>query len=578
MNAARWIILLLLVPQTLWGINNAVPYVRQGISYFDPDWLNGYGAIAGVLEVQGTEGNGIDGFAGHAHSAIAAQTDAFGYSYGFQDVKDFKDDDPTDNNFHGTFVAGIMASQYSTFTGVAPFAKYYGAVFDGSDSKAAFLSLNSSLNYLVSQGVQTINNSWGNTPTATSQLTGSYFVESLLMDEYTGYRGKTAGTTAAYNNRLVVIAAGNAGEETGLLGGPADSFNTLVVGALASGSTPGSAWDDPTRVPVAQVASYSSWRPLADGRNGVHVVAPGSDLWSTLAINYFNTNDLVAGTASGTSFAAPHVTGVATLLYGAPTQPLWSGATYKGTVLSTDHKLIKAIIINSADKIAGLDSNGVAQAIWLPGQFSQQDGVTTALAPLNYAVGAGAVNAADAFLTYAEASNRFWALSTLTTAGQMDYYTLGEGKFTTADPNLTELYGLTATLVWDRHVDFTVNTDINSAEAGTADKDLLSQLELYLQRQLSPGVWTNVYISAAVPSSLQHIYMPMLPTNGIYRLAVRANTLAEPALGEEYALAVEFIMVPEPGGWLLVVVGWAVLRGRRRPRGASLFRACSNES
>lgn len=564
MRDLRWLCLLLLAPQALWAINNSVPYVRQGLSYSSPDWLNGYGAIAGVLEVQGTEGNGIDGFAGHAHDAIAGRTDVFGYSYGFQDVKDFKDNDPTDNNFHGTFVAGIMASQYSTFTGVAPYAKYYGAVFDGSDGKAPFLSLNSSLNYLVSQGVQTINNSWGNTPTSASQLTGSYFPESMLMDEYTGYRGKTGGTTATYNNRLMVIAAGNAGEETGLLGGPADSFNNLVVGALASGSTPGSAWNDPTRVPVAQVAAYSSWRPLADGRNGVHVVAPGSDLWSTLAINYFNTNGYVAGTASGTSFAAPHVTGVATLLYGAPAQPLWFGTTYKGTVLSTDHKLIKAIIINSADKIAGMDSNGVAQTSWLPGWTTQQDGVTTAFAPLNYAVGAGSVNAADAFLTYAEASNRFWALSTLTTAGQTDYYTFGEGKFTSADPNLTELFGLTATLVWDRHVDFSVNTDPNNPEAGSIDKDLLSQLELYLQRQVSPGLWTNVYISAAVPSSLQHIYMPMLPTNGIYRIAVHATSLVEPSLGEEYALAVEFIMVPEPDGWLLIITGMAVLRVSRR--------------
>jgi subtilisin family serine protease len=565
MNALRRIILLLLlVPQTLWGINNSVPYVRQGITYFAPDWLNGYGAVAGVLEVQGTEGNGIDGFAGHSHSAISAQTEAFGYSYGFQDVKDFKDNDPTDDNFHGTFVAGIMASQYNTFTGVAPFAKYYGAVFDGSDTKAAFLSLNNSLNYLVSQGVQTINNSWGNSPTSASQLTGSLFSETLLMDEYTGYRGKTAGTTAAYNNRLMVIAAGNAGEETGLLGGPADSFNTLVVGALASGSTPGSAWDDPARVPAAQVASYSSWRPLADGRNGVHVVAPGSDLWSTLAINYFHTNDLVAGTASGTSFAAPHVTGVATLLYGTPTQPLWFGTTYKGSVLSTDHKLIKAIIINSADKIVGLDSNGVSQASWQPGWLIQQDGVTTALAPLNYAVGAGSVNAADAFLTYAESSNRFWALSTLTTAGQTDYYTLGEGKFTGDDPNVTELFSIRATLVWDRHVDFTVNTDENSLETGSLDKDLLSQLELYLQWEMSPGLWTNIYASVAVPSSLQHIYMPTMPTNGHYRLAVHAAGLAEPALGEEYALAVEFVLIPEPGSWVLVVMGLAVLRTRRR--------------
>src|SRR6185436_4340449 len=110
-----------------------------------------------------------------------------------------------DNNFHGTFVAGIMASEFTSvsdgihttsFLGVAPLAKYYGAVFDGSGSKSGFLSLNSSLNYtLVTQGASVVNNSWGSLPTSASQLNGSTFAEPLLMDEYAGYYGKTGGTT-----------------------------------------------------------------------------------------------------------------------------------------------------------------------------------------------------------------------------------------------------------------------------------------------------------------------------------------------------------------------------------------------
>ena len=132
------------------------------------------------------------------------------------------------------------------------------------------------------------------------------------------------------------------------------------MGALDAINPNATALNDPGRAPADRVAPYSSWRPLANGRAGVDVVAPGTNLWSTLAIDYTGTNGLVAGVASGTSFATPHVTGEAALLYGAAQYPLF-GISDKGTILSTDHKLIKAIIINSADKIPGLDAQGNAQ-------------------------------------------------------------------------------------------------------------------------------------------------------------------------------------------------------------------------
>ena len=599
------VVWLLFATQISRAIDYSVPYVRQGLAYTYPDYVNGYGAIVGQIEVRNNDGNGIDGFDGHRHLALGPNPGDPDYGlYGYIDVKDFSTGnpatgDPSDSQFHGTFVAGIMANNASInlgngtsipFSGVAPGAKYYGAIFDGADTKSSFLTLNDSLNYLTQTvGAQAINNSWGGSVTDASQLDGNSGI-SLLMDEYAGYRGKTGGTTGRYSDKLMVFAAGNDGQSTGLLGAPADSFNGLSVGALTTVNPAAMDLTDSGRMPAPQVASYSSWKPLANGRSGVDVVAPGSQLWSDLAINvasnFFgitnNANAIIAGAADGTSFAAPHVTGVAALLYGAPTQPLVLGLTYKGTVLSTDHKLIKAIIINSADKIPGLDSNGVAQTTWQPGWVVNDNGVQKALAPLNYAVGAGSVNAANAFLTYAEVSNRFWALSTLTTVGVADYYTLGAGKFTSADPNQPELIGVTATLVWDRHVDLTVNTDPNDPGIGTVDTNALSDLELDLQLETSPGVWTNIFISDGVPSSLQHIYMPQLPTSGVYRLSVVANSLADPSSGEQYALAVEFTMVPEPGAWLLVVAGFVVIRlqrGRARPHAlASALAAASDRA
>ncbi len=557
------------------ALDLSVPYIRQGLPYFGADGVAGFGAVVGHIEVRGAEGNGIDGFNGHRQTGLGPNPGDPNFGqFGYQDVRDFTgDNDPSDNSFHGTFVAGVMAGEYisvsngtqsAPFLGVAPLAKYYGAIFDGDGTKASFLSLNSSLNYVLQvSGASIVNNSWGSNPTSAAQLDGSTFAESLLLDEYTGYAGKTGGTTHTYLDRLMVTSAGNSGADTGLVGSPAESFNGLSVGALDVVNPAASELFDAGRTPVARVAPYSSWRPLADGRAGVHVVAPGTNIWSTLAINYVNQNDLVAGVASGTSFAAPHVAGQAALLYGAV-----SGLflTEKNTLLfGADHKLIKALIINSAVKIPGLDATGTPQSTWQPGLLTTTGGVPNAVVPLNYAVGAGSANAEEAFAQLRESANRFWTLDTLLTTGTERFYTFGTGKFVSDTPS-EPLVGLTATLVWDRHVDFTVSTNLADDSHGDLTKDLLSNLDLILQQEIAPGIWTDIFLSAGALGNVEHIYLPDLATGGNYRLEVRGTAIVEPDLGETYALVVAYQTAPEPGTAGLLLLGVVILGAHRRRR------------
>ena len=558
------------------ALDLSVPYLRQGLPYFGNGGLAGYGAVVGQIEVRGEEGNGIDGFNGHRQSGLGPNPGDLNYGeFGYQDVQDFTgQNNPSDNNFHGTFVAGVMAGEYlsvsngvqsAPFLGVAPLAKYYGAIFDGAGTKASFLSLNNSLNYVLQiANAQVVNHSWGSTPTNASQLDGSTFAESLLLDEYTGYSGKIAGTTHAYLDRLMVIAAGNSGEDSGLLGSPADAFNGLSVGALHVANPTAEGLFDAGRTPIGQVAPYSSWRPLASGRAGVHVVAPGTNLWSTLAINYFAQNDLVAGVASGTSFAAPHVAGEAALLYGAV-----SGLflTEKNTLLfGIDHKLVKALIINSAVKIPGLDASGTPQTSWQPGAVITTGGVPNAVVPLNYAVGAGSANAAEAFAQLRETTNRFWTMDALFTTGTEHFYTFGTGKFTADTLGGQPLTDLTATLVWDRHVDFTVNPSLGNDTTGDLTKDLLSNLDLIVQQETSPGVWEDIYLSAGTLGNVEHIYLPTFASSGNIRLEVRGTSIAEPALGESYALVVAYHTAPEPGTIALLLIGGFFSGASRRRR------------
>lgn len=563
--------------RTACAIDYSVPFVRDGLPYFDSNGyvdVAGLDAIVGEVEVRGAEGNGIDGYDGHRQSGLGSDPSS---SYGFQNVEDFSgSNDPEDKYFHGTFVAGIMASEYISvtignqtlpFLGMAPLAKYYGAVFSGAGTVAGFLSLNESLAYVTgTEGATVVNNSWGGTVADASELDGSS-AEALLMDEYAGYAGKANGLTGGYGDKLMVIAAGNEGEGTGFLDTPADSFNGLTVGALDAINPNATALNDPGRAPADRIAPYSSWRPLANGRAGVDVVAPGTDLWSTLAIDYTGQNGLVAGVASGTSFATPHVTGEAALLYGAAQYPLF-GFSDKGTFLSTDHKLMKAIIINSADKIPGLDAAGNAQDSWQPGEVvTGSDGVPNAIVPLNYAVGSGSANANSAYLEYSESGNTFWDLNTLPATGSDIYYPFGLGKFSTTDPT-SLLSGLTATLVWDRHVDLTLGTTENDAVDVT--KDLLSDLDLVLQEQVGPGDWEDIYMSGGTGSTVDQIYLPVLSGTGNYRLDVHGGQIADPASGgEQYALAVSFVTVPEPHweGAIVAVCLILLWRAGKRSRG-----------
>ena len=578
----------------------AIPYVRGGLDYSLDTW--GYGSKLGVLEVTISNNyNGIQFYNNAPEHGL--QT--------FQSVQNFSGFDlSTDDDAHGTLVAHILdnlftfnnvtnvpyaqAWAFSPYSvGIAPRATYYGALFDGGDTKSAFLSLNTSLASLIlTNHVQAINNSWGGAVPSSVFLDGMGDMP-LLMDEYVGYRGKTNGTAGAYRDVLVVMAAGNTG---GLLNQPADAFNVLSVGALDCGNTASNYIDDPTRKPIPSIVDFSSKLPLANGRCGVDVVAPGTwiAVLDTMTVGLNATNALVyqniSGVlGSGTSFAAPLVTGLAGILYGAPNHPQNSSetwisvntATLKGTVFNSDHKLIKALIINGADRIAGCDSNGLAQSVWQPGEISVGgDGVTNSIHPLNYAVGSGQANALESYLNYYEVSNRFWDVNTVVGNNTTNIYTYGEGKFTrTADSSEPKLR-LTATLVWDRRVDYTVNTDTNDlnnlGSLSLLDTNLLSNLDLVFQEETAPGVWTDLYRSISTVDNVEYITLDEISAYANYRLDVIANSLVDPVGGEEYALVVSYLPVPEPS--TIALTGLFSLLAFARRRWTRDRRACSGAS
>lgn len=181
-------------------------------------------------------------------------------------------------NEHGTHVAGIIAAGNNDLgtTGVAHNARIMALKLGDADSEGNFINpgnLATAIRYAVDNGADAINLSvsWSN---------------SLGLQEALAY--------ATANNVIIVSAAGNESLSTPQQAPAiyADNYGVTVGAVSRNGS----------------LANFSN-RAGSD-TNLQYVVAPGSTVYSTLPNNQY-------GVMSGTSMAAPHVSGVVALMLSA---------------------------------------------------------------------------------------------------------------------------------------------------------------------------------------------------------------------------------------------------------------------
>lgn len=259
-----------------------VAVIDTGVDYNHPDlaanmWRN-------PREIPG---NGIDddgnGFA----------DDIYGWDFANND------NNPMDDNGHGTHVAGTIGAVGNNGIGIAGVnwnVKIMALKFLSANGSGALSNAVLALNYAVANGAKVSNNSYGG---------GGYFA---AMD--------TAIANARAAGHIFVAAAGNETNNNDARPSYPASYNQNNVISVAATDS------------ADRLASFSNY-----GATSVDLAAPGVGILSTTPNNTYSS-------FSGTSMASPHVAGAVALVWSAnPT------LTYSQVI---------SRILTSVDPISGL--------------------------------------------------------------------------------------------------------------------------------------------------------------------------------------------------------------------------------
>jgi subtilisin family serine protease len=184
------------------------------------------------------------------------------------------DADYMDDHGHGTHVSGIVASNDTTYTGVAPESTIVAIKACNSTGGCNRDNVLAGINWCVNNAslynISVISMSLGG---------GNYNTDDCASDFH------SVANTAVANGILVIASSGNDGHSNGIAV-PACSANITSVGATDKSDV---------------VWSNSNTDEILD------LLAPGVSINSTVGVGF--------ETSTGTSMAAPHVAGVAALIY-----------------------------------------------------------------------------------------------------------------------------------------------------------------------------------------------------------------------------------------------------------------------
>ena len=383
---------------------------------------------------------------------------------------------------------------------------------------------------------------------------------------------------ATVRDALIVVSAGNEGEGSAQVTDPGDLLNGITVGA--------------TDTSLVARAHFSSYRLSGDTGTNTdrghkpEILAPGSGVLSQTLQN------------SGTSFAAPHVAGIAALIQKGTEQ---NTGLPLGTVID-NHLAVKAILLNSARKrfINGpvnaertaldfpgtaseasdddylladgsLRAGGVAPKTdsWTPSLWSVSDPndggsfpLFTTSRPLDDEQGVGLADAERALVQLDAGEQAPGSVDGL----GWDRGVLGIPRSAsyTFDELIAEGTFITATLVWDRVITVT-------EQGGGADDGIFETTDVYADGEFIDFDLVLLFQGELIARSfsadgtLEHLHFPAPAAGEVNDYELRVDL----AIGSGASYGLAWWTVPEPSTAVLMLVGCGLLSGRVR-RGATV--------